>query len=151
MSKTRKTTQEEGLEIVEYCILNGNAYGETAIKYSVSYQNVYKWVQRYKKLGIAGLEDRRGQNPGTVKPRTPEEELKAKVAMLEARNRDLQMENDLLKNWTSYCGKNAFADAAALQIQGYKRTGRGERIPGWEDVHEASCCPFRILQMEEPH
>ena len=30
-------------------------------------------------------------------PDIPEEELKAKVAMLEARNRDLQMENDLLK------------------------------------------------------
>ena len=108
MSKTRKTTQEEGLEIVKYCILNGNAYGETAIKYSVSYQNVYKWVQRYKKLGIAGLEDRRGQNPGTAKPRTPEEELKAKVAMLEARNRDLQMENDLLKKLDELLRKERF-------------------------------------------
>ena len=32
-----------------------------------------------------------------MKPRMPEEELRAKVAQLEARNRDLQMENDLLK------------------------------------------------------
>lgn len=97
MSKTRKTTQEERLEIAKYCILNGKNYGETAIRYSVSYQNVYQWVHRYEKLGIAGLEDRRGKKPGTVKPRSAEEELKAKVAMLEARNRELQMENDLLK------------------------------------------------------
>lgn len=97
MSKTRKTTQDERLEIVHYCILNGKNYGDAAIRYSVSYQNVYQWVHRYEKLGIDGLEDRRGKKPGSVKPRTPEEELKAKVAQLEARNRDLQMENDLLK------------------------------------------------------
>ena len=97
MSKTRKTTQDERIEIVHYCILNGKNYGDTAIRYSVSYQNVYQWVHRYEKLGIDGLEDRRGKKPGTVKPRTPEEELRAKVAQLEARNRDLQMENDLLK------------------------------------------------------
>lgn len=97
MSKTRKTTQEERIEIVHYCILNGKNYGDAAIRYSVSYQNVYQWVHRYEKLGVAGLEDRRGKKPGSVKPRTPEEELRAKVARLEARNRDLQMENDLLK------------------------------------------------------
>ena len=97
MSKTRKTTQEERVEIVRYCIQNGKYYGETAIKYCVSYQNVYQWVHRYEKLGIAGLEDRRGKRADAVKPRTPEEELKAQVAMLEARNYDLQMENDLLK------------------------------------------------------
>ena len=97
MSKTRKTTQQERLEIVKYCILNNKNYGDAAIRYSVSYQNVYQWVHRYERLGISGLEDRRGKKPGTVKPRTREEELKAKVARLEAINRDLQMENDLLK------------------------------------------------------
>ena len=149
MSKTRKTTQEERLEIVKYCILKGKDYGDAAIRYSVSYQNVYQWVHRYEKLGIDGLEDRRGKKPGSVKPRTPEEELRARVAQLEARNRDLQMENDLLKNWTSCCGRNAFADAAALQIQGHKGTGRGERIPGVEDVQEARSGTFCILEMEE--
>lgn len=97
MSKTRKTTQDERIEIVHYCILNGKNYGDAAIRYSVSYQNVYQWVRRYEELGVAGLEDRRGKKPGSAKPRTPEEELRAKVAQLEARNRDLQMENDLLK------------------------------------------------------
>ena len=108
MSKTRKTTQEERLEIVKYCMLNNRNYGETAIRYSVSYQNVYQWVKRYEELGIAGLEDRRGRKPGTVKPRTAEEELKAKVAMLEARNRDLQMENDLLKKLDELLRKERF-------------------------------------------
>ena len=64
MSKTRKTTQDERIEIVHYCILNGKNYGDTAIRYSVSYQNVYQWVHRYEKLGIDGLEDRRGKKPG---------------------------------------------------------------------------------------
>ena len=44
-----------------------------------------------------GLEDRRGRRAGTQPARTPEEKLRDKIAELERKNRDLQMENDLLK------------------------------------------------------
>lgn len=37
MTKTHKTTEEERLEIVEYCIAHDNNYGEAALKYRVSY------------------------------------------------------------------------------------------------------------------
>ena len=54
-------------------------------------------VIRYEKMGQAGLEDRRGHRIASLPSRTPEEELRDKIAELERRNLDLQMENDLLK------------------------------------------------------
>lgn len=48
-------------------------------------------------MGSAGLEDRRGKRAGSQPIRTPEEELRDRIAELERKNKDLQMENDLLK------------------------------------------------------
>ena len=97
MRKARQTTFEERLAIVHDCLVNDNNYGAMAIKYNCSYQQVRNWVKRYEEMGSAGLEDRRGKRAGTQPSRTPEEELRDKIAELERRNRDLQMENDLLK------------------------------------------------------
>ena len=97
MRKARQTTPEERLEIVQDCLANDKNYGAMALKYNCSYQQVRNWVLRYEKMGSAGLEDRRGRRAGTQPSRTPEEELRDKIAELERRNRDLQMENDLLK------------------------------------------------------
>ena len=97
MSKARQTTPEERLEIVRDCLVNDKNYGAMALKYNCSYQQVRNWVLRYEQMGTAGLEDRRGRRAGTQPARTPEEEMRDKIAELERRNRDLQMENDLLK------------------------------------------------------
>ena len=97
MRKARQTTPEERLEIVRECLANDKNYGAMALKHNCSYQQVRNWVLRYEKMGSAGLEDRRGRRAGTQPARTPEEELRDKIAELERRNRDLQMENDLLK------------------------------------------------------
>ena len=97
MRKARHTTPDERLEIVMDCLANDKNYGETALKYNCSYQQVRNWVLRYEKMGMAGLEDRRGKRAGTQPARTPEEEMRDKIAELERKNWDLQMENDLLK------------------------------------------------------
>ncbi len=97
MRKARRTTPEERLEIVKDCLANDRNYGAMAEKYRCSYQQVRNWVLRYEKMGSEGLEDRRGRRAGTHPARTPEEELRDKIAELERKNRDLQMENDLLK------------------------------------------------------
>ena len=97
MGKTRKTTPEERLKIVQECLANDKNYGAMALKYNCSYQQVRNWVLRYEKMGAAGLEDRRGRRAGSQPARTPEEELRDKIAELERKNRELQMENDLLK------------------------------------------------------
>lgn len=97
MKKARKTTLEERLAIVQDCLANDKNYGSMALKYNCSYQQVRNWVQRYEKMGSAGLQDRRGRRTGSEPARTPEEELRDKIAELERKNKDLQMENDLLK------------------------------------------------------
>ena len=97
MRKARATTSEERLAIVQDCLANDKNYGEMALKYQCSYQQVRNWVKRYEEMGSAGLEDRRGHRTGTMPSRTPEEEMRDRIAELERRNRDLQMENDLLK------------------------------------------------------
>lgn len=97
MTKSRKTSQEERQKIAKECLENGKNYGETAQKYNVSYQQVYTWVKKFSQLGEAGLEDRRGQRTAQQSPRTPEEELKARIAQLEHENYMLKMERDLLK------------------------------------------------------
>jgi transposase-like protein len=97
MTKARKTTQEERVKIAKECLENGKDYGAMALKYNVSYQQVYTWVKKYSELGEAGLEDRRGQRAAQQEPRTKEEELQARIAQLEHENYMLKMERDLLK------------------------------------------------------
>lgn len=58
----RSTTQEERKEITEYCIAHNKDYKGTAERYQVSYSQVYSWVQKYEKLGVLGLVDKRGHH-----------------------------------------------------------------------------------------
>ena len=97
MKKTRKTSQEERIQIVKTCMERGFDYGAVALEFQVSYQQVYTWVQKYKELGEAGLEDRRGKRTASQTPRTEVEELRIKIAQLEHENYMLQMERDVLK------------------------------------------------------
>jgi len=97
MTKGRNTTREERIQIVRESIAGGDDFGGTALKYQVSYQQVYTWTKKYHEMGEAGLEDRRGHRAGTLPSRTPEEELKDRIAQLERKNFDLEMENALLK------------------------------------------------------
>ena len=97
MKTSRSTTKEERIQIVKECIANGCNYGECAIKYNVSYQQVYGWVKRFKELGEAGLEDRRGKRKVDQEPRSEVEELKIKMAQLEHELYMTRMERDLLK------------------------------------------------------
>lgn len=108
MKQGRETTQEDRIAIVKDCLENGSNYGETAIKYNVSYQQVYTWVKRFKELGEAGLEDRRGKRTASQEPRSELEEMKIKLAQLEHENYMLRMERDLLKKVDELERRDAF-------------------------------------------
>ena len=97
MKKARKTSQEERIQIVKACMERGFDYGATALEYKVSYQQVYTWVQKYKELGEAGLEDRRGKRKAAQTPRSELEELRIKIAQLEHEKYLLQMEQEYSK------------------------------------------------------
>ena len=75
----------------------GTITGGTALQYEVSYQQVDTWTKKYREMGEAGLEDRHGRRAGTLPSRTPEEKLRDRMAQLERKNLDLEMENALLK------------------------------------------------------
>ena len=97
MTKGRYTTYEERITLVKECIENGCNYTEIAQKYQVGYQQIYMWVQKYKKNGEDALKDRRGRHKKNHKPQTEEERLKQEVATLKRQLYLAQMENDVLK------------------------------------------------------
>ena len=94
--KGKKTTQEEKIKIVKDYLSEGLSYVEAAEKHQVSYNNIYAWVQKYKKHGPDGLIDGRGRGkPDEIQ--TDEEKLKTEIAALKARNEYLRTENAALK------------------------------------------------------
>lgn len=58
----RKTTLEERIAIVEYCMEHNCNYKMTAQKYEVSYSQVYSWVRKFNNGGNGSLTDNRGQH-----------------------------------------------------------------------------------------
>ena len=97
MKTSRTTTLDERIQIVKECIANGCNYGEVAIKYNVSYQQVYGWVKRFKELGESGLEDRRGKRKVDQEPRSEIEKLQIENERLKHELYMMKMERDLLK------------------------------------------------------
>lgn len=96
MTKGRKVTFDEKVDIVKYCISHNRNYYDTMDKFKVSYQQIYSWIRKYDEKGVDGLIDRRGK----AKPEselTDEDRLKARNNLLEAENDRLRLENAILK------------------------------------------------------
>lgn len=108
MKKARNTTQEERIQIAKECYTSGKNYGEMALKYNVSYQQVRTWTLRYQELGEAGLEDRRGQRKKDQKPRTPLEEAQIEIERLKHELYKAEMERDLLKKLDEIARRDAY-------------------------------------------
>lgn len=97
MRKSRSTTQEERIQIVRDCIASGKDYGEMALKYSVSYQQIRTWTLRFEEMGESGLQDRRGQRKKDQTPRTELEQAQIEIEQLRHKLYLSEMENTLLK------------------------------------------------------
>ena len=63
MKQGRETTLEERFQIVRDCIADGKNYGETALKYQVSYQQVRNWVLRFEEMGEPAGPPEKGLDP----------------------------------------------------------------------------------------
>lgn len=94
--RIRKTTQEERIEIVTYCLDHDKNYKEAAELFDVSYTQVYQWVKKYQVSGAEGLVDRRGQHK-REEQLSEIEALQRKVKLLERQLKEKGMENELLK------------------------------------------------------
>ncbi len=103
MTKGRKTTQEERAEIVAFCIEHNKDYGLTVETYNVSYQQIYAWVRKYEEGGVDKLKDNRGRTK-PVEEMTEVEKLKAEMKILEAKNRQLEIENEFIKKLQELIG-----------------------------------------------
>ena len=93
----RTYTLEERVQAVKEHLENGKNFTEIAEAYGLSTQLVRNWVRKYQEIGLAGLEDRRGQRTASQTPRTEAEALRIRNARLERENYLLKMELDLLK------------------------------------------------------
>ena len=96
MTKGRKTTFEERVEIASYCISHDHNYAETAEKFKVSYQQARNYTVKYKKNGIDALQDKRGKR----KPKdslTELERLRAELKLEKAKREKAEMEASFLK------------------------------------------------------
>ena len=96
MTKGRKTTFEERVEIVQYCIVHEHNYAETAEQYQVSYQQARSYTVKYESGGIEALKDNRGKrkNPDEM---SELEKLRAEVKILRAEKERAEMEASFLK------------------------------------------------------
>ncbi len=97
MKQGRETTLDERIQIVRDCIASGKNYGEMALKYEVSYQQVRSWTLRFEEMGEAGLEDRRGRRKKDQIPRTELEQAQIEIEQLKHKLYLAEMERDLLK------------------------------------------------------
>ena len=96
MTKGRKTTQEERVTILAFCIEHGKDYGLTVETYKVSYQQIYSWVKKYEEKGVEGLTDRRGKAK-LESELSESERLRQENKILQAKIKDQEMEIALLK------------------------------------------------------
>ena len=97
MAKGRKTTFDERVQIVQYCIAHDHNYAETAGKYCVSYQQVRSYTIKYESGGVEALQDRRG--------RTKVREEMSEVEKLRAENRILRAEKERAEMEVSFLKK----------------------------------------------
>ena len=108
MKQGRETTQEERIQIAKECYAAGKNYGEMALKYNVSYQQVRNWTLRYEELGEAGLEDRRGKRKKDQEPRTELEKAQIEIERLKHELHKAEMERDLLKKLDEVMRRDAY-------------------------------------------
>lgn len=96
MTNGRKTTLEERIQIVNYCIAHQKNYQLTAETFDVSYQQMYQWVKKYETNGEDALIDKRGRTKEEIEL-TSEERSKLEMKRLERENERLRAENAFLK------------------------------------------------------
>ena len=103
MTKGIKTTQEERAKIVAFCIEQNYDYSLTVETYGVSYNQIYSWVRKYEEGGVDKLKDNRGRTK-PVEEMSEIEKLKAEMKILEAKNRQLEIENEFIKKLQELIG-----------------------------------------------
>ena len=96
MTKRRKTTYEERVEMVKYCTEHETNCAQTAEKYQVSYQQIYQRIRKYQSNKVEGLVNRRRKRK-TEREMSELEKLRAENSLLQAEKRKAELETVFLK------------------------------------------------------
>lgn len=96
MIKERPITFDERVEIVKDYLENSMNYNETAVKFSVSYQQVRLWVLKYEKGGLDALIDKRGKKK-SEEELTELDRIKIENKLLKSKTKYLEVEVEFLK------------------------------------------------------
>lgn len=96
MTKGRKTTFEERIEIASYCITHDHDYTKTAKEFSISYQQARNYTIKYEISGVDGLQDNRGRRK-SEDSLTEIERLRAELKLERAKRQKAEMEASFLK------------------------------------------------------
>lgn len=96
MTKGRKTTFDERVEIASFCIAHNHNYTETAEKFGVSYQQARNYTVKFENNGINALEDNRGKRKDKDSL-TEIEKLRAELKLEKAMRQKAEMEASFLK------------------------------------------------------
>ncbi|MBR3168776.1 MAG: transposase [Erysipelotrichaceae bacterium] len=96
MAERRKTSYEERLEIVNYCLDHDKDIRNTASLYKCSYSQVYSWVRKYEKDGEEALIDRRGKHK-KEEELSDLEKAQRRIAQLEKEKEEFRKKYELLK------------------------------------------------------
>lgn len=96
VTKGRKTTFDERVEIVQYCISHTHNYAETAEKFNISYQQARNYTLKYEKSGVEGLRDKRGKRR-SLDEMNELEKLRAEIKLLRSEKERAEMEVSFLK------------------------------------------------------
>lgn len=99
MTKGRKTTFDERVEISAYCIAHEHNYAETAEKYQVSYQQARSYTIKYETGGLNALQDNRGKKKA-IDSLTEVERLRAELRLEKAKRKKAEMEAEFVKKLT---------------------------------------------------
>lgn len=96
MTKGRKTSFDERVELAGYCIAHEHNYAEAAERYGVSYQQARSYTVKYEQYGVEGLQDKRGRRK-TEREMSELERLRAENKLLRAEKERAEMEASFLK------------------------------------------------------
>lgn len=96
MANTLKTTYEEKIEIVKYCLAHDRDIKETAAKYGCNYAQLYQWIRKYEANGETSLIDKRGKRKKEAEL-TDLEIAQKKIAQLEREKEEYRKKYELLK------------------------------------------------------
>lgn len=96
MAETKKTTIEERIEIVKWCLDHDRSFKDAAAHFGCSYMQVRDWVKKYEKNGEEGLSDKRGRRKAEEEL-TELEKAQRRIKQLERENEEMRKANILLK------------------------------------------------------